>query len=105
MRWRLVGCGLGAYLATLIALAPATLIDARLESASEGRLRLAGAQGGLWAGAGWIELRDVHGTGAIAGRVSWRVLFAPLVRARLVAEVELDDSGRRFPVTLSPSRI
>ena len=104
MRWSVAAFGLGAYLAALAALAPATLIDERLERASGGRLRLADAQGSLWSGAGWIELRDAHG-GAVAKHLTWRVLAAPLLRARLVARVELDGAARTFPVTLSPWRV
>ncbi len=43
MRWAAPALGLGAFTAALIALAPATLIDARLERASDGKLRLAEA--------------------------------------------------------------
>jgi len=101
MRWTAPALGLGAYAAALIAFAPATLIDARLQRASDGRLRLAQAQGSLWSGAGWIEIRDAGGRAGVAKRLAWRVLPESLLRARLVAEVELDQSGRPFPVTLS----
>ena len=104
-RWALVAIGLGAYIATLVAIAPATLIDAGLQQASNGRLRLAQAQGTIWAGSGLIEFRDVPGRNAIATPVSWRVLPASLWRARLVCAVGLDPSGKPFPVTLSLSRI
>jgi general secretion pathway protein N len=106
MRWIAPACGLGAFfLAALIALAPAALIDARLERASDGRLRLAEAQGTLWSGAGWIEIRDADGRAGVARRLSWRVLPVSLLRARLVAEVELDQAIKPFPVTLSLSRV
>ncbi len=109
MRWAAPASGLGVFAAALIAalivLAPATLIDARLERASDGRLRLAQAQGSLWSGAGWIEIRDTHGSAGVAGRLAWRVLPGSLMRAHLVAEVELDQAARPFPVTLSLSRI
>ena len=101
--------GLGAFAAALIAalilFAPATLIDARLERASDGRLRLAEAQGSLWSGAGWIEIRDAGGGAGVARRLAWRVQPESLLRARLVAEVELDQAAKPFPVTLSLSRI
>jgi general secretion pathway protein N len=97
---------LGAFfLAALIALAPATLIDARLEHASEGRLRLAEAQGTLWSGKGWIEIRDAAGRAGVARRLNWRVLPGSLLRGRLVAVVDLDQAAKPFAVTLSPSRI
>jgi general secretion pathway protein N len=105
MRWTAPALGLGAFAAALIAFAPATLVDARLERASDGRLRLAEAQGSLWSGAGWIEIRDADGRAGVAKRLAWRVLPGPLLRARLVAEVELDHAARPFPVTVSLSRI
>ncbi len=105
MRWRAPAVGLGAYAAALIALAPATLIDARLERASGGRLRLAEAQGSLWSGAGWIEIRNADGRSGVAKRLAWRVLPESLLRARLVAEVALDQAARPFPLTLSFSGV
>jgi general secretion pathway protein N len=94
-----------AFVGALIFWAPATLIDARLARASEGRLRLAEAQGSLWSGAGWIEIREAEGRAGIAKRVAWRVLPTSLLRGRLVAEVELDQAVEPFPVTMSLSSI
>jgi general secretion pathway protein N len=106
MRWIAPACGLSAFfLAALIALAPATLIDARLEHASDGRLRLAEAEGTLWSSKGWIEIRDADGRAGVARRLTWRVLPVSLLRGRLVAEVDLDQAAKPFAVTLSPSRI
>jgi hypothetical protein len=87
------------------ALAPATLVDARLARATDVRLRLAQAQGSLWSGAGWIEIRDAHGRAGVARRLAWRVLPGSLLRGRLVAEVDLDQAAKPFPVTISLSRI
>ena len=109
MRWAPLAAGCGAFaaavIATSIALAPATLMDARLAQASNGRLRLAEARGSLWSGAGWIEVREADGRAGIARRVAWRVLPESLLRGRLVAEVELDQAAKPFPVTLSLSRM
>jgi len=108
VRWITPALGLGifaaAVLATLIALAPATLIDARLASASDGRLRLAGAEGTLWSGAGWIEVRDARGSAGVARRIAWRVLPESLLRARLLAEIELDQA-KPFRLAISLSRV
>jgi general secretion pathway protein N len=105
VRWVLAAFGLGVYAVALIALAPATLIDAHLQAASEGRLRLAEARGSLWSGAGWIEVRDAQGRAGVARRLAWRVLPVSLLRARLVAEVELDQAAKPFAVSLSASRV
>jgi general secretion pathway protein N len=71
----------------------------------EGTLRLAEARGSLWSGAGWIEVRDAHGRAGIARRLSWRVRPVSLLRGRLVADIELEQADRRFPVTVSLSRV
>ncbi len=104
-RWSLLAIGLGAYALALIATAPATLVDAGLQRASHGRLRLAEAQGTLWSGSGQIEIRDAGGRTGVAKSLAWRFLPESLLRGRLVSEVELDQSARRFPVTISLSRI
>ena len=105
MRWPAPAFGLGVYAAALVALAPASLIDARLEQASGGRFRLAEAQGSLWAGSGWIEVRDASGRSGIAQRLAWRVLPESLLRARLMAEIRLDRADKPFPIAISLSRI
>lgn len=104
MRWSVLSFGLGVYAAALLALAPATLIDARLQRASDSRIRLAAAQGSLWSGTGWIELRDAHGTSGVAKHLAWRVLPSLLLRGRLVAEVELDQA-KPFALAITASRI
>jgi general secretion pathway protein N len=101
----LAAFALTAYVAALVAFAPATLIDARLQRMGEGTLRLAEARGSLWSGAGWIEVRDAHGRAGIARRLSWRVSPVSLLRGRLVADVELDQADKRFPVAISLSRL
>jgi general secretion pathway protein N len=105
MRWTVPALGLTAFAVALAALAPATLIDARLERASAGRLRLAGAQGSVWSGAGWIEIRGPDGRSGVAKHLAWRVLPGLLLRGRLTAEVELDQTGKPFPVTISLARV
>jgi general secretion pathway protein N len=104
-RWSLLAIGLGAYALGLIATAPATLVDAGVQGASDGRLRLAEAQGTLWSGSGQLEIRDTGGRTGVAKSLAWRVLPASLLRGHLICEVELDQSVRRFPVTISLSRI
>jgi hypothetical protein len=101
----LLGLGLGAYAIGLIATAPASLIDAGLQQASEGRLRLAEAHGTLWSGTGHVEVRDRMRRSGVAKRITWEVLPAYLLRGQLRCEVGLDRTDKRFPVTISPARI
>jgi general secretion pathway protein N len=97
----LLGLGLGAYALGLIVTAPASLIDAGLEQASGGSLRLAEAQGTLWSGTGQIELRDRMRRTGVAKSIAWQVLPAYLLRGQLRCEVGLDHAAKHFPVTIS----
>jgi general secretion pathway protein N len=97
MRWGVLAV---SFLLALGVFAPATLLDARLEQASGGRLRLALAQGSLWSGTGWIEVRDAAGTAGIARPLAWRLRPASLLRGRLAVEVSMQDA-KPFPVALS----
>ena len=103
--WILLAIGLVIYTVALVATAPATLLDAGLQRASHGRLRLAEAQGTLWSGSGQIEIRDSGGRTGVAKSFVWRVVPESLLRAHLVCEVGLGQSGKLFPVTISLSRI
>ena len=106
MKRRTLAAALGAaYALALIATAPATLIDARLQRASDGRLRLAEAHGTLWSGTGQLEIRDARGRSGVAKALAWRLRPGALLRARLVYEIELDQGSRPFPVTIFGSRI
>ncbi len=104
-RWRLIALGLAAYALGLIAMAPATLIDARLAQASAGGLRLAEARGTLWSGTGQIEIRDANRSSGIAKNIAWRIRPAYLLRGTLRYEVTLDQAAKHFPVAISLSRI
>jgi hypothetical protein len=104
-RWSGIAIGLGAYIIALIATVPATLVDAGVQRASNGRVRLAEAQGTLWSGSGQIEVRDAGGRSGVARSVAWHAVPQSLLRAHLVFEVELDQSAKPFPVTLALSRI
>ena len=101
----MLGFGLGAYALSLIATAPASLIDAALQAASDNRLRLADARGTLWSGTGQIELRDEKRRTSVAKSVAWQMLPAYLLRGELRCDVELDQAGKHFPVTISAARI
>ena len=102
--WRLIGFGLGAYALGLIAAAPATLIDASLEQATEGKLRLVEARGTIWSGAGLLDMRAANHRSGVAKSIAWRVRPAYLLLGQLHCEIELDQTAQRFPLTLSLRR-
>jgi general secretion pathway protein N len=104
-RWQLIAFGLGVYALGILATAPATLIDASLRQASDGRIRLAEAHGTVWSGRGQIELLDPKRRAGIAKPVAWRLRPASLLSGKLHYEVSLGHSGGPFPATISFSRI
>src|SRR5712671_3202301 len=105
MWWRLLAVGVGSYALGLVTSVPATLVDAGLQRASDGRLRLAEARGTLWSGAGQFEILDPSLQSGIATGLTWRLLPMSLLRGHLVCEIKLDQQARQFPVTISPARI
>jgi general secretion pathway protein N len=104
-RWQLGGLVLGAYALGLLVMAPASLVDAGLERATEGRLRLTEPRGTLWSGAGQLEMRDRMQKTAVAKSIVWRLLPLYIFRGQIRCEVVLDQAAKPFPVTVSASRI
>lgn len=102
---RLLAAGLGAYAIFLIVELPATMVDAGLRSATEGRLRIAEARGTLWSGSGQFEMRDTGGRAGVVKSIAWRVSPASLLRGRLACELELDQAPKRIPVTITRTRV
>lgn len=102
---RLILIGLGIYVFALIATLPATFADSALRRASNGRVRLVETSGTLWSGDGQIEFRNVNGGSGVSKAISWRCLPQSLIGGHLVFDVELDQSPKRFPVTVSLSQI
>ncbi len=103
--WLPIAAGLAIYVLALLATAPATLADLGLRQASEGRMRLAGAQGTLWSGSGYLEVRDAAGRTALSKPLAWRLRPAPALRGRLAYEVVLEPGSPPAPLLVSWSRI
>jgi len=99
--WPALAAGAGLYALALMLLAPATLADAALKTASDGRARLAEAQGTLWSGNARLEIRDPLGRNTVAERIAWRFLAGEMLRARLAYEIVLGPAARAFPVAIS----
>ncbi len=103
--WLLAALGLGVYALGLVATAPASLIDASLRQATEGRIRLAEASGSVWSGKGELEVRDANRRSGIAKEIGWRILPLYLLRGELRCEIALDHAPKRFPLAVSAGRI
>ena len=83
------------FLMLLVALAcfaPATLVDARLARLTDGRLRLADAEGPWWRGRGMLT--DAAGTWRVP--VAWRIVPGALAAGRLGVEF-VADAGTPMP--------
>jgi general secretion pathway protein N len=98
------GVGLAAYVLFLLMLAPASLLDSGLRRASDGRLRLAQAQGTLWSGHGQLEIRDDGGHG-VGKALSWTLQPRGLLRGRLDIDVDIDHAARHIPLRIAMRRI
>jgi general secretion pathway protein N len=113
MRGRLIAVGLATYALGLLVMAPASLLDAALAQASDGRLRLAGAQGSRWSGSGQIEMRAAGsrtgaksaGQAGVAKSLPWRFLPLSLLGGHAACEVQFGQTGKPFVVAASWSRI
>jgi general secretion pathway protein N len=101
----LVATVVAMYALGVFALAPATLMDAGLQRISDGKLHLVEAKGRLWSGSGQVELRDAAGRTGVARPLAWRLRPASLLRGQLACEIQLEQDGKAFPVTVSASGI
>jgi general secretion pathway protein N len=104
-RWSLVALGVAAYAGALVAMAPATLIDWALARESASRVRLTTAEGTVWSGSGFVEIRDAKQRARAAKRVAWRVAPTALLRGALAIEATTSDSRTPISITATFSRV
>lgn len=90
--------GLLLLLAAVVALAPATIVDAALGSGTHGQWRIAGASGLWWRGRGVVSSADGHARMPIA----WRVAVLQLLRGKLSIELDPDGGAAQGTVDLRP---
>jgi general secretion pathway protein N len=100
-----LAAGVGLYAIALAALAPARLLDARLDAASGGRLRLVSTEGTLWSGHATAELRDDAGRRRWAAPLGWRLRPAALLAGRLDYRLATVPGASLASLSLSRSRV
>jgi general secretion pathway protein N len=101
-----IACALFCALVVLVWSAPASLVDIGVNQATQGRLRLADAQGTVWRGSGRIVLADVAAeasaytvTGLVLpGRFEWTIAGLPLFIGRL--DAQLSGAGVLTPIKI-----
>jgi general secretion pathway protein N len=91
--------GASLLLLALSIMAPAALLDGRLDALSAGKLRLSNASGTLWNGAG--DVRVLPGNTRMS--VAWHVDAWPLLRGELRGTLSVLDAAAPASFTLSRS--
>ena len=84
-----VAIGLALAIAAIVALAPATIVDAVLAARTAGAWHLADARGRWWRGHGVLCSRD----GRARLPLAWRVALLPLARGELSIDVDPGDGA------------
>ncbi|GGA86903.1 hypothetical protein GCM10011521_26690 [Arenimonas soli] len=103
--WAWLAAGTFLYVVSLIVFAPAQLLDAKLDQASKGHLRLVSPEGTLWSGRGRAELRDQAGNRRWAAPLAWRLRPSALLAGRMDFELATDPPASLSAMSLSRSRI
>lgn len=81
---------------------PATWADSAAATLSDGRLRIAAADGSLWRGNGLIATPRRDGSLQAWQAISWRVDFSQLWRGRLALDLGLGSSTQGLHAGLTP---
>jgi hypothetical protein len=87
--WIAIGCGVMLVILAAVALAPASLLDARLDAISGGRARIANASGTLWKGSGELILQSGE-----RRSVAWRIDPWQLLRGEVRGTFANDGDPR-----------
>ncbi|MBU1691490.1 MAG: type II secretion system protein N [Gammaproteobacteria bacterium] len=84
--------GIGLYVASLIATAPAGVMGWMLPGLTNNRILLVQPEGGLWHGkARNLMVKTADGGLKSMGSVNWELLLYPLLKLELAARVEVAD--------------
>lgn len=89
----------------LLVKAPATLLDAGLDSVTVGRLRLVTAEGTLWSGQGRLEIRDAKSAAVFSSPVTWNLKKSQLLLARISVNFSIADQVQASTATVKLSSL
>ncbi|HSQ81547.1 MAG TPA: type II secretion system protein N [Casimicrobiaceae bacterium] len=93
--------GLLLVIAALVALAPATIVDAALDARTRGAWRMADARGLWWRGRGVLASDD----GRARMPIAWRVALRPVARGVLSVELDSGSDGARGTIDVRPGTL
>lgn len=89
-----------SFLLTLLATAPASLLDSYLQNVSHGRLVLADAAGTIWSGSATPALRPQSGYFAALQPLRWDVAVLPLLGGTLKARLQWGNPPSAPPMDM-----
>ena len=92
------------YLLILVVFAPAAWLDVAANRLSEGRVRIAAAEGTFWSGRGELQLVDARRTTAIAEAIEWQIFPVAVLAGRIECAIGI-GGARKFRVAATPSRL
>jgi general secretion pathway protein N len=98
-------CGVIAYAVGMICMLPASLIDRYLNTHTDGIVRLADARGTVWAGEGYVELRDSEKPAAPQQYVTWRFVPDSVWNGHLGFGLNLNHSAQTTSVAIGLSSL
>ncbi|HSN34541.1 MAG TPA: type II secretion system protein N, partial [Ideonella sp.] len=93
--------GLLLAIAAIVALAPASIVDAALDARTQGAWRLADARGPWWRGGGVLS----SGDGRARMPIAWRIAVPPLARGVLSIDLDPDGGSAKGTIALRPGAL
>lgn len=90
-----------AFGITLIATAPASLLGAWLGRQTLGALELSSATGTVWQGSAIPVFHSPHGSTLPLGRITWKVLLAPILTGKLELHVSQSTASPAQPTEIA----
>lgn len=97
--------GAVTFAAGLLWLLPATLLDQQISKMTSGSVRLAAAEGTIWAGQGYVEILNEGKPIGYSRHVAWRFVPASVLRGHLTFALRINHSDRSIPVILGWSGV
>ena len=105
--WRIYALFAIAFVATLIASAPASVLSSIAESVSKQKFVLANATGTVWQGSATPAIRQRSGSLMVLEKLHWEIDILPLFTGKLVIQLRWENVEQALPMvaTLSFTQI